>query len=511
MTLTSFDFFVFFAASILCYYIFPEKYRWTVLLTFSAVFFVLSSSPLTGLYLIGCILSTHFCSQMIRKQRLSDPKRAKLIFFFGICINLVMLIILKDNGFFLLHWNAIAAQLPLKAVSHELGWAVPLGISFYTLQSIGMLTDTYRGSVEPEQNLFKTALFIAFYPQLTSGPIARYGKMRDSLFEGHRFSWTNLCHGLQRMLWGLFKKLVISARLALIVDGIYESPELYKGFYLWIAACLFMLQLYTDFSGCMDIIIGAAETYGIHLPENFRTPFFSRTVQEYWQRWHITLGAFMRDYVFYPILRSRLWLKMESGLRGKFGKKVARQIPVFAALLIVWLLTGFWHGGAYKFILGQGLWFWLCIVIGQAGESTWKKLRKIFKVDQGSFSWHLFQSLRTFVLAAIGNIFFRAGSLKSAFRIILSALTEASNPWVFFDNFYTKFGLTEKDIFLTVIALLVLLLVSCFQRSSSVREKIDRQNIVFRWTVYFLLLFSVIIFGKYGPDYNPADFIYRGF
>ena len=261
----------------------------------------------------------------------------------------------------------------------------------------------------------------------------------------------------------------------------------------------------------MDIIIGASEVFGIKLPENFRTPFFSRSVREFWQRWHITLGAFMRDYVFYPIQHAHHFIHMRKTLSQKIGRKAADRLTTGAALLCIWFLTGLWHGGAYKYIFGWGLWFWLCLILGQTGEPLGKKLRVFFKVRESSFSWRLFQILRTFILVSIGNIFFRAGSLKAAFRAIRLGFTSSDNPWILFDGSYSQFGLSQKEVFLTFAGLLILLLVSVLQQSGNVREKIDRQGIVFRWVLYFMLLFAVIVFGKYGPDYNPADFIYRGF
>ena len=511
MTLTSFSFFVFFAACILCYYILPQKIRWTGLLGFSILFFVFSCPPITGIFLLGCILVTHTCCMQIHRFKKTDPGKAKGFLICGIIIDLSMLAVLKYSNFFALHWNAIAARTHLNASVRIPDWPVPLGISFYTLQAVGMMADTWREITEPEHNIFKSALFIAYYPQLTSGPIARYEELKESLFRGNAFSWTNFTHGLQLMLWGLFKKLVLSARLALVVDGIYGDMEMYNGFYIWIAAGLFMLQLYTDFSGYMDIIIGASEVFGIKLPENFRTPFFSRSVREFWQRWHITFGAFMRDYVFYPIQHAYYFIHIRKALSQKIGRKAADRITTGAALLCIWFLTGLWHGGAYKYIFGWGLWFWLCLILGQTGEPLWKKLRIFFKVRESSFSWRLFQILRTFILVSVGNIFFRAGSLKAAFRTISLGFTSADNPWILFDGSYSRFGLSQKEVFLTFAGLLILLLVSVLQQSGSVREKIDRQGIVFRWVLYFMLLFAVIVFGKYSPDYNPADFIYRGF
>ena len=511
MQITSFTFFAFLAANILCYYLFPKKERWLCLLGAGVIFFILSSGPAAGIYLLVCILVTHFCSVRISELRESSPRKAKHLLILGIGIDLSMLALLKYNGFFFLHVNAIASLLRLPPTIHGLNWLTPLGISFYTLQAIGMMADSLWGVIIPEKNLLKTALFIGYYPLLTSGPIARYGELSRELFSGHDFSLTNITRGLQRMLWGLFKKLVLSSRLAVIVNAVYADTEFYNGFYIWIAAALFMFQLYTDFSGCMDIIIGASETFGVRLPENFRTPFFSRSVQEFWQRWHISLGAFMRDYLMYPILRSGRWMKMTKSLKTRFGKKAARQIPAYLAMLAVWLVIGLWHGGAYKYIIGQGLWFCLCIIAEQAGEPLWKKLRELLRVRPDSFSLRLFQSLRTFFLVAFGNIFFRAGSLKAAVSAIRIGFTSEPNPWIFFDGSLSALGISSKEISLTFFGLILLLIVSLLQESGSVRDKISRQHIWFRWGIWFLLLFAVIVFGKYGPGYRAEDFIYRGF
>lgn len=511
MTLTSLEFFVFFALSVIFYYLFPKKYRWICLLACSAVFFILSTPPAAGLYLILCIIITHFGSLKICHLRRSDTAAARKILICVICADLFLLALCKYNGFFLLHWNVAASRMHLPAGPVELSLLIPLGISFYTLQAVGMVADTWRGISQPESNLFKTALFIGFYPQLTAGPIARYGEMRDELFNGHDFSWVNFTHGLQRMIWGLFKKLVLSSRLAVLVDAVYGNAELYTGFYIWAAAGLFMLQLYTDFSGCMDIIIGAAETYGIVLPENFRTPFFAQTIQEFWQRWHITLGSFMRDYAFFPIQRSKVIARLRAGLEKHFGKKTSDRISVWFSLLCIWLVIGLWHGGAYKFILGHGLWFWLCIVAERTAAPIGNRLTGLLKIRTDNFSWRLFRSLRTFTLVSFGNIFFRAGSLKGAFHILHLGFSAPVNFHIFLDGSFAKMGLTEKELVLTAAGLLILLLVSVISRNGSVRQQIDHQNLAFRWLLYFLLIFAVIIFGKYGPGCDAADFIYKGF
>ena len=373
-----------------------------------------------------------------------------------------------------------------------------------------MLLDSYWGIAEPDANVLRTALFVGYWPQLTSGPIARWSEIGTPLFEGHALDWKNIVFGLERMLWGAFKKLVISAPLGVVVDTIYADTAAYPGLYVWLAAVLFMFQLYTDFSGCMDIVLGASECYGVTLPENFRTPFFARSVQEYWQRWHITLSAWLRDYILYPILRSGAWRKLTKRIKTHWGKKAARQIPSYLGMLCVWLLIGLWHGGDWKYILGMGLWFWFWIVLGQVSEPLARKVNAFLKIRTDSFGWHLFQSVRTFILAAVGNMFFRLPSLGATFRAIGEGFS-VFNPWIFTDGSLYTLGLGQKELHTALLGLGLLLIVSLLQEKESVRARIARQNTVFRWLIWLALLMAVLVFGQYGPGYNAASFIYANF
>ena len=335
--------------------------------------------------------------------------------------------------------------------------------------------------------------------------------MKAKLYEGHSFSYKNLAFGCQRILWGFFKKIVISSRVALIVDGIYTDPDSYTGLYIWIAAFLFMLQLYTDFSGCMDIIMGASECYGIELPENFKTPFFSTSVQEYWQRWHITLGAWLKDYIMYPILRTNGMNKLGKWIKVKVGKKASRQITSYLAMLCVWLLIGLWHGGQWKFIVGMGVWFWLCIVLNQVLQPMYKKLISWLNIDTTSFSWHLLLSIKVFVFAAIGNMFFRLDSIESAIHVIHLGF-EQFNPWILFDGSILKFRVTHVDLNIIICGIMALLVVGIIQEKCvSAREWVSEQIFVFRWFIWFGLFTVVIVYGMYGPGYSASEFIYRGF
>lgn len=511
MTLTSFTFFAFFAMSLAVYYICPLKCRWLALLVFSLGFFLLSATPYTLVYLIGGIVSVHLCARGIANAKKQEkPGKAKGLLILGIVLNAGLLAVLKYNGFVIFNVNRVLGMLHISKGLPELGLVSPLGISFYTFTALGYLLDTYWGMVEPAGNMLKTALFIGYYPQLTSGPITRYGDMSEKLFEGHRFDYDRVTFGLQRLLWGVFKKIVISARLGIIVDTIYGNTMVYNGLYIWLAAVLFMFQLYTDFSGCMDIVLGASECYGVILPENFRTPFFSRSVQEYWQRWHITLGGWLRDYIMYPVMRSGLWRRMTKWTKAHLGKRAAKQLPSYLAMLCVWLLMGLWHGGSWKYIIGMGLWFWGLIVLSQVCEPLNKKLIALLKINTDCFSWHLFQSLRVFFLVMIGNMFFRLDGLGTTLRAIKAGLH--FNLGVLFGGSIFNLGLDKKNTIMAVVSLAILLLVSAMQeQGKSVRKWLANQNLVLRWAVYICLIFGCLVFGMYGPGYKAEDFIYGQF
>ena len=532
MSLTSPLFFIAFGISLMVYYIVPKRFQWPLLLIFSVLFFLASSDPKTIVFLLISIITTALCAQFIEKARKStssanlksvtsdttgkntakavSPGSAALSA--GILINLLILAILKYHHFFIDNLNALLRLFGQER--HIAGFsaepAAPIGISFYTMIVIAYLVDVYWGVTKAENGLFKNALFISYWPLLTSGPIVRHKEMQDELFSRHSFDAEEIASGLQRMLWGIFKKLVISARLGILVDTIYSDINQYQGIYLILAMGMFLLQLYTDFSGCMDIIIGASECYGIRLPENFDHPFHARSIQEYWQRWHITLGLWLRDYIMYPRLRSKGMRDLNSALKKRVGRKTANQITTYLGMLMVWLLIGLWHGGDWKFIIGMGLWFYACIVLGEVLKPTFNRLIGLLRINSETDGWHFFQSCRVFVLAAIGNVFFRLPSLSDALLVICRAFT-VWNPWILFDGSLHQLGLNEKNCHLLIVCLALGVFVSQIQRKESFRSVVRRQNLVFRWTIWIALILSIVIFGMYGPGYQQAAFIYQQF
>lgn len=513
MSITSFQFLALFAVSLVLYYLIPAKVQWLALLLYSVCFFVLSSNVFTGIYLLINIVVTWLCTRLIERAKSSGAQKwSKRYLFMGIITNVGVLAVLKYSNFFISIINSVLRVTGTDFRFPETNFISPIGISFYTIISVGYLLDCYwLQTANSQTNLMKTALFIGYYPQMTSGPITRYQEMKEQLYVPHHFSYSKVAFGLQRILWGLFKKLVISTRVASIVNGIYGDLDSCCGLYIWTASFLFMLQLYTDFSGCMDIIMGASECYGIDLPENFRTPFFARSVQEYWQRWHITLGVWLRDYILYPILRTETWRKMTKWIKAHWGKQASKQIPSYLGMLCVWLLIGLWHGGGWKYILGMGLWFWSCIVLSQVFQPVFKKMILFLNIDTKSFSWHLFQSLRVFVLVSIGNMFFRLNSLSDTLRAIKGSFA-IWNPWIFFDGSMMRFDVTHADLNIIIAGVFLLFMVGILQEKYTyARVWIRKQILPFRWLIWLGLFAAILIYGSYGPGYDAADFIYRGF
>ena len=330
------------------------------------------------------------------------------------------------------------------------------------------------------------------------------------LFEPHEFSWKEVTFGLQRILLGLIKKMIVSARLAILVDTVYGNPVQYTGLYIWIAAGLFMMQLYMDFSGCMDIVTGISQCYGIILPENFDCPFLSESVQEFWQKWHITLGSWARDYILYPLLRSRQLQKVSGIMRRRIPKSTANHIVSFIAMLPVWLFVGLWHGNNPKYALGMGLWFWLCIVLENLLSVPSKRWMSVLSVRTDTFSWRLFRRIRTFLLVAVGNMFFRLESIKETFSVIRLGL-KRMNPWILFDGSLYELGLDRKNMSVMLLFLIFVLLLSAAERQNNVREWIAGQGALFRSFAYIFMIWSILVFGLYGPGYEMAGFIYEQF
>lgn len=516
MFLVSFWFFVFMAVSLALYYLAPGRFQWIVLLAVSFAFYALAGVPWTAVYLLSTVFVVWAGSNYIDRIR-ADVRRARRVLVLCLVLAAAPLAALKYSNFFLTNLRTVCGLFGRGQSIQTVNWTASLGVSFYTLQAIGYLLDVYWGTSAPQKNICKVALFTAYFPQMSSGPVSRYHQLEDQLYAPHAFDYRNFCFGLQRMLVGYVKKLVVAENIGIYTNYIFQDGANYGGIFLWLGMAAYLVQLYADFSGCMDIVLGASECFGVRLPENFDRPFHSRSIQEFWKRWHITLGAWVQDYIMYPILRSRLWNKMRRKLKVRFGKNAAKKLPAYLAMLILWFYMGLWHGGAWRYVM-EGMWFGAVIISGQLLERPFEKIRAFLHIREESRWWHGFQSIRTAVIFGIGVFFFRASGVRQALHEIKACFSPAClAPGVFAAqlNVFLE-PLARGDCLRALVSIAAGCIVMCtlfvFQaQGRSLYEWLAKRNIVLRWILLYAALFTVILFGVYGPGYDAAQFIYGGF
>lgn len=510
MGITSFYFICFFVAILVIYYIIPKKVQWCFLLLCSVAYYLLTDNGILILYPLVSVAACYLGVRAIAgSEDLGKKKRA---LFAVIAVNLGILFLLKYINFGINTINGIAniikhTETPPLRGFHLLA---PLGVSFYTFSLLGYVIDVYYGIAKPQRNFGKLALYGMYFPAMISGPILKYRECGEQFFEPHYFDYEQVTRGIQRMLWGFLKKLVIAERLRVLVDTVYGQYGSYPGAFIWFATVCYAFQLYTDFSGCMDIVLGLSESLGLTLPENFRTPFFAKSISEYWRRWHITLGVWMKDYVFYPLLRSRFFTNLNKSWKKKFGKKRGKQYTNFAAMFILWFTVGVWHGGEWKYVIGSGLLHWFYIVMEELLEAPCGRAMEALHINREGRVITGIRVLRTFFLVCIGDLFFRAESVGSAFRLLKNAVS-TWNPYVLCNGSLFTLGLDSVELCITAVSLLLLLFVSLLQQKGSVREMIGKRVLPIRWIIWYALLFYVILLGCYGPEYSAAEFIYQGF
>lgn len=508
MSFTSFSFLCFYACTLIVYYLFPAKLRWMVLLAASVVFYLFSGNSILILYPVAACLAAY--AGICLMGRTAEVKKRRMALALTVLLLVGSLFVLKYVNFGIHTVNGIAGIFGAGGIVKGFHLLIPLGISFYTFSLLGYVIDVYNKIAVMQKNFFKLALYGMYFPSMLSGPILRYREDGEQFFQPHFFDYKQITFGMQRMLWGFFKTLVISERMNLVVNTVYDHYADYNGIYIWLATVCFAFQLYANFSGSMDIALGVSQTFGIRLPENFETPFFSRTISEYWRRWHITLGVWMKEYVFYPLLRTQAFTRLGKKCRERFGKKRGKQMTTFAAMLILWFTVGVWHGGDWKFIIGSGLLHWFYIVAGELLNPVYKKIMEKCRISPESRWLNVLRVVRTFFLVNIGFVFFRADSAAAACRMLAGAF-RVGNMGILFHRGIFSLGLDSIEFAIAVISLLMLLAVSLLQNKESVRERIARKNIVVRWAVWYALLFYVILLGYYGPGYSAAEFIYQGF
>ncbi len=530
MLFTSYAFMVFVAVTFCLYYLCPKKWQWAVLLLASYTFYFFAGRTYL-IYILVTTLSTYFAALELdrrrakgeeeyaaRKAELDKDQRKALkarqkkgltrVFLACLILNIGILAVVKYTNFMISNINGIVTAFGGDHTLSFVNLVLPMGISFYTFQSVAYLIDVYHGKYPAQRHAGRFALFVAFFPQLVQGPISRYDALSESLFAEHDFDRQNIARGLERILWGYFKKMVIADRMLVAVKALIGAPETYYGVFAFIGMLFYALELYADFTGGIDITIGVAQIFGVKVAENFHRPYFSKNIKEYWKRWHISMGTWFTDYIFYPVSVSKPFRKLNKFAREHFGDRVGRRLPVYLSSFVVWLLTGIWHGASWNFI-AWGLGNYVVIMISEEFEPLYHRFHKRFQVE-GTTPWKIFQVVRTVLIMSCLRMFDCYRDVPLTFKMFgsmfahpqFSALTGEA---------LLGLGLTLTDYIILFLGALLIFAVSMVQRKGSVRERIEGYPFACRMVIWWGLLLLVILFGAYSIGYNESQFIYNQF
>lgn len=535
MSIISFEFFAFALIAILIYYLFPfKKYQWTVLLAASYVYYVLNCNKYI-VYMLVTTVTTYLGALVIdkisskSKQYLSNNKeilskenkkafkaktqRNKRFLLAGILIiNFGLLAFLKYFGFCADTVHSFLSVCGMNYAEPSFCLVVPLGISFYTFQSMGYVIDVYRGKVIAERNFGKLALFVSFFPQIVQGPIGIYSDLAHQLYEPKRFNYDRFKNGGLLILWGVFKKLLIADRAVKVIKFVTADSGAFSGTYILFTVVLYAAQLYADFSGGIDICRGIAEIMGITMAENFKQPYFSKTLTEYWHRWHISLGDWLRNYLFYPISISKPFLKMSKNMKKHGMKYFGKVFPTALASLITFVVIGIWHGAETKYI-AFGLWNGLVIMISSLMKPFTDKFTEKLNINRENFFYSVFCMIRTFIVVLVGYYFDIARSINDALNMIFRSVTDLHFSDLSSFACLAKSGIDRFDYIIIFVGCLTVFCVSLIReiKKDSVRNVLCRKSLPVQWILYLIMIAAIALFGYYGPGTTPADFVYMQF
>lgn len=534
MAFTSLNFLLFFALVILAYYLVPKKIQWLVLLIASYAFYLFSGVSQV-VYIIWTTLFSYGAALYMQKIRTAfrakadalgagasrDQKRElkkamdrriHVVQVITVLVNLGVLAYVKYLDYFIGSLNNLFSLFKWDASIPMVNMIAPLGISYFTFNSVGYLVDVGRGKYDAERHLGKFALFVSFFPSIVQGPLNRFGDVGRQLQQPHKLEYDNLKFGSQLMLWGFFKKLVIADRVAPIVAAVFSSTD-YTGSHIFFGILAYAFQIYCDFSGGIDITRGAAQMMGINLPVNFERPFFAKSMAEFWRRWHMSLGAWMREYVFYPISMSKRVRTVSKFFSERFGKHAGRIANAVPAPFVVFFLMNIWHGlGAQRVV--NGLYHAVLISISVALEPVYEKLRVKLHINTQSFPFRLFQMVRTFLLISISRILVQAPSLGEGLKMIKALFTSVDLKFItgMDGAMFTDYGISRPAMVILLVAIAILWVVGILQeRGVKIRQSLSKKKLIVRWGAVLLLLAFVLVFGVYGPEYDAKAFIYGGF
>ena len=506
----------------LAYQLTPKKHRWKTLLAASIFFFADFSSYLILWTLLTAAIT--WCGGLLiqsmqdknaalpRELRMK-PKdlahrtvrvlRPALIGVIGI------LAVLKYTNFTMQTMANLMNQMGAHDTYQPLKILVPIGISFYSLQAAGYLLDIHWRRFRAETNFGKLFLFLIFFPTLMEGPIMRWEDMKDQLFEGESITVLSLSQGLIRIGWGLFKRMIISDRMNTMVTVLFQPQNHFSGLMILLTGVVVTVQLYMEFSGTIDIVIGSARIFQIRLTENFRQPFLSQSAAEFWRRWHITLGVWFKNYIFYPVSTSELMKKWAKFGRKHCGKYITNLVISAIALFPVWMLNGLWHGPKAPYIL-YGVYYFIILLIGVAIEPFEKGVCRRAGWDYNAAAFRIFRRVRTFFIVITGETLFRCETW-SQFTGMLSRLFTGGDGGLF-EGKILEIGADAGDLIIIAIGCAIVFTINYhLEKDPDLLEKLPMKPAPQRWAIYYAFLFSILIFGAYGTGYQAVDLIYAGF
>ncbi|MCK6624026.1 MAG: MBOAT family protein [Anaerolineae bacterium] len=473
MPFNSIEFLIFFPIVAALYFACPFRYRWALLLTASYYFYAAWKLEYVLLLLTATLVSYLSALLLVKPEH---QARRTLILGASLCLNLGILFAFKYFNFFNDSLRVVFNQFNLVYDAPLFQALLPVGISFYTFQTVGYIIDVYRGKMEPERHLGQFALFVAFFPQLVAGPIGRGPQLLPQFYEKFDFDEARVSSGLRLMLWGMFQKEVIADRLGLYVNAVYNNPAEWSGWPVFVATFFFAVQIYCDFAGYSDMAIGAARVLGINLIENFRRPYFARSPSEFWGRWHISLSTWFRDYLYIPLGGNRVPLPRW-----------------YLNLLIVFLVSGLWHGAAWTFVIWGGL-HGLYMIGETATKDLRGRLAHRLGLDRRPTAHALLSGFITFVLVGLAWVFFRANSVAEALLVLsnlapLSSFAQVNAPWA------GIVGNAAQEMVLSLGLILLLGLVHWVQERPQSLPTLWQRPVWFRWAAYLALALAIMNLG----------------
>lgn len=520
---------VFLPLTLILFSVVPKKAKKYVLLIVSWGFFWLISGNLL-IYLILSILSVHYFGIWLdriaaqrdiavkasEKEGRKAVKKAyrnkqRWVIALAALLHIGTLLVLKYSPFFTTNINSLLCALHIPLCLEIPKFLMPIGISFFTMQAMSYIFDVYHGVCKADGNVCRLALFMSFFPQIVEGPICRYNETANALWNVEPIKYENLTMGIQRIIFGLMKKMVVADRLNPLIQTVFNDYSQYGGFTVALGAVAYTIQLYMDFSGTMDGVIGTAQIFGVKLPENFQRPFFSKTISEFWKRWHITLGAWFKDYIFYPVTMSKPMKNLTTASRKKLGNHFGPLVAGSIALFCVWFSNGLWHGAAWSYIF-FGMYHFALILMGSIIEPLVKWVNGKLHIKNEWFVYRALQIVRTTVLVIIGEMFFRANGLRAGFAMFKKLVSSFSFSEAGASGYLKSLGVDVQDLVIVGVTVVIIFVISLLnEKGIQIRESLQKKPVAVRWLVIYALIMFIVIFGAYGKGYVPVDPIYANF